>query len=80
MRSTQDVVTGYAITQTSQIVPETQTVPAHVAMNVRLVDAKTNELLWSISASASGDDLASATEDASASAMQGLLKKLKTAR
>jgi hypothetical protein len=77
VRTTQEVVTGYAVTQTSQIVPETQTVPAHVAMNVRLVDAKSSELLWSVSSSASGDDLAAAAEAASASAMQAVLKRLK---
>jgi hypothetical protein len=76
--STQNVVTGYATTETDQVVPETETTPAHVAMNVRLVDAKTNELLWSVSSSASGDDLAGATEAASASAMQALVKRLKT--
>lgn len=75
--STQNVVTGYAMTETDQVVPETETVPAHVAMNVRLLDAKTNELLWSVSSSASGDDLAGATEAASASAMQAVVKKLK---
>ena len=78
VRTTQNVVTGYAVTQTSQVVPETQTVPAHVAMNVRLVDAKTNELLWSVSSSASGDDLAAAAEAASAAAMQAVTKRLKT--
>ena len=77
VRSTQNVVTGYAVTQTDQIVPQTETVPARVAMNVRLIDAKTNELLWSASSSASGDDLAAATEAASASAMQAVVKRLK---
>ncbi|MFI5349432.1 MAG: hypothetical protein ACHQ2Z_07805 [Elusimicrobiota bacterium] len=76
-QTTQDVVVGYNTTQTDQIVPETQTVPAHVAMNVRLLDAKTSELLWTVSSSASGDDLASATEAASAAAMQAVAKKLK---
>jgi hypothetical protein len=75
--TTQEVVTGYAVTQTDSVVPETQTVPAHVAMNVRLLDAKTNELLWSVSASASDDDLAAAAEAASADAMQAVLKQLK---
>ena len=80
VQTTQNVVTGYAITQTDQVVPETQTVPAHVAINVRLVDAKTNELLWSVSAAASDDDLPAATEAASASAMQAVLKQLKKAK
>lgn len=75
-KTVSNVVTGYAITQTSQVVPETQTVPAHVAMNVRLLDAKTNELLWSVSSSGSGDDLPAATEDASAAAMKAVLKQL----
>jgi curli biogenesis system outer membrane secretion channel CsgG len=75
--STENVVTGYATTETDQIVPETETVPAYAAMNVRLVDAKTNELLWSVSSGGSGDDLPGAVEAASASAMQVVAKKLK---
>jgi hypothetical protein len=77
VKTIQNVVTGYAITQTSQVVPETQTVPARVALNVRLLDARTNELLWSVSSTGSGDDPAAATESASASAMKALLKKIK---
>ena len=77
VRTVQNVVTGYAITQTSQIVPETQAVPARVALNVRLLDAKTSELLWSVSSSGTGDDAAAATEEASAAAMKALLKKIK---
>lgn len=77
VRTVQNVVTGYAVTQTSQIVPETQTVPARVALNVRLLDAKTNELLWSVSSSGTGDDPAAATEEASAAAMKAVLKKIK---
>ncbi|HEX4048321.1 MAG TPA: hypothetical protein VH309_10830 [Elusimicrobiota bacterium] len=78
VQSTENVVTGYSTTETDQVVPETETVPAHVALSVRLVNAKTNELLWSASSSASGDDLPSATESASSSAMQAVIKKLKT--
>lgn len=74
---TQDVIIGYNTTQTSQIVPETQTLPAHVALTVRLLDAKSGELLWTVSASGSGNDLSSATEEASAYAMQAVVKKLK---
>ena len=77
VRTVQNVVTGYAVTQTSQIVPETQTVPASVALNVRLLDARTNELLWSVSSSGTGDDPAAATEEASAAAMKALHKKIK---
>jgi hypothetical protein len=77
VRTIQNVVTGYAVTQTSQVVPETQTVPASAAMNVRLIDAKTNELLWSVSSSGSGDDLAAALEAASSSAIAAVTKRLK---
>lgn len=77
VRTVQNVVTGYAITQTSQIVPETQTVPATVALNVRLLDAKTNELLWSVSSAGTGDDFAAATESASDAAIKALLRKIK---
>ena len=52
VRTTQNVVTGYVLTQTS-------------------------ELLWSVSASASGDDLAAAAEAASSAAMQAVTKRLK---
>jgi hypothetical protein len=76
VRTVQNVVTGYAVTQTSQVVPETQTVAAHVAMNVRLLDAKTNELLWSVSSSGSGDDLPAAAEAASAAAMKAVIKQV----
>jgi hypothetical protein len=76
-RTTTAVVTGYATTTTDQIVQETETIPAHVAMTVRLVDASNGELLWSVSSSASGDDIAAATEAAAASAMQAVAKSLK---
>ncbi|MFI5360357.1 MAG: hypothetical protein ACHQ49_00185 [Elusimicrobiota bacterium] len=78
--STQNVVTGYETTVTDAIVPETETVPAHVSMDVRLVDAKTSELLWSVSSSASGDNLAAATDAAAAGAMQAVVKQIKAAK
>jgi hypothetical protein len=77
VRTTENVVTGYAITRTSQIVPQTETVPAHVALSLRLVDAASGEVLWSASSSAGGPDLPSALEAASASAMKETAKQLK---
>ncbi len=77
VRTMQNVVTGYSMSMSDQVVPETQVVPAHVAMNVRLLDARTNELLWSVSSAASDDDLPAATESASADAMAAVLKKLR---
>lgn len=54
-----------------------QTVPAHVALTVRLVDVTMDEVLWSVSSSGSDSDLASALEAASSSAMQAVAKQLK---
>ena len=77
VQSVTNVVTGYAVTQTNAVVPETQTVPAHVGLSVRLVDVTTGEVLWSVSSSASASDLTTATEQASASAMQAVTAQLK---
>lgn len=79
IHTVQNVVTGYQTTMTSQIVPTTQTVPAHAAVNVRLVDVNDGEVLWSASASANGEDLPAALEEASANAMRAVAKKLKAA-
>jgi curli biogenesis system outer membrane secretion channel CsgG len=77
VRDVRTVVTGYATTRSSQLVSTTQTVPAHAGLAVRLVDVETGEVLWSASASAGGDDLAAALEEASARAMRALAKRLK---
>ena len=79
VKTVQNVVTGYNVTRTSQVVPETQTFPAHVAMSVRLVDVQTGEVLWSSSGSGEGVDLGSASENASSKIMQALVKRLKKA-
>ncbi|MCX5788544.1 MAG: hypothetical protein NTX64_08615 [Elusimicrobia bacterium] len=80
IRTVQDVVTGYSYSQSSQIVPETQTVPAHVGMSVRLVSVDTGEVLWSASGSGSADDLGQAAEEASSQIMQAVAKRLKKGR
>ena len=80
VRTVQDVVTGYAYSQTSQIVPETQTVPAHVGLSVRLVSVDNGEVLWSASGSGSADDLGQAAEEASSQIMQAVAKRLKKGR
>lgn len=77
IRSTQQVVTGYATTTTDAIVPETETLPAHVAMSVRLVSVETGEILWEGSADSDGADLNAAAEQASAKIMQAVVAKLK---
>ena len=77
VRTSQKVVTGYQNFATDQVVPEIQTLPAHVAMSVRLVDVETAEVLWSASASSEGVDPSAATEQASAALMQGVVKQLK---
>lgn len=77
VRESRTVVTGYATTRSSQLVQTTQTVPAHAGLSMRLVDVETGEVLWSASASAGGDDLPSALEEASSKAMQAVVKELK---
>lgn len=77
VRTTENVVTGYAVTRTSQVLPLTQTLPAQVALAVRLVDVQTGEVLWSASSSADGSTLTLALEDASSSAMKEVTKQLK---
>jgi curli biogenesis system outer membrane secretion channel CsgG len=77
VRTSQQVVTGYQTTTTDQVVPEVETLPAHVGMSVRLVDVGTAEVLWSASDSSQGADPAAATEQASAALMQGVAKQLK---
>lgn len=76
VRTVQNVVTGYATTFSSQLVPETTTVPAHAALSLRLVDVETGEVLWSAGAGSDGGDLASALEAASAAAAKAIAKKL----
>jgi hypothetical protein len=75
----QNVVSGYTSSETDQVVPETETVPAHVGMSVRLVDVQTGEILWSGSASSDGVDLTSASQSCSAAIMQAVVKQLKKA-
>jgi hypothetical protein len=79
VKTVQSVVTGYSTTETDQMVPETETVPAHAGLSVRLVDAQSGEVLWSGSAASDGVDPTAATEQASALLMQALVKQLKKA-
>jgi curli biogenesis system outer membrane secretion channel CsgG len=77
MTTVQNVVTGYATTETDSQVAETEFVPAHVGLSARLVDASTGEVLWSVSASADGSSTGEAVEAASASAMHAVDDRLK---
>lgn len=79
VKSVQNVVTGYNVTQTDQVVPETETFPAHVGISVRLVDVLSGEVLWTCSGGAEGVDLGAASEQASSKIMQALAKRLKKA-
>ncbi|MFI5344808.1 MAG: hypothetical protein ACHQ51_00390 [Elusimicrobiota bacterium] len=74
----QNVVSGYAVTQTHTVVPQTEVTPAHVALSARLVDVQTAEVLWSVSAASDGDSASAALEQASSRAMQAVVKKLKS--
>ena len=79
VRTSQRVVTGYSTTSTDQLVPETETVPAHVGLSARLVSVQTGEILWSASGASDGSDPSAATEQASALMMKALVKMLKKA-
>jgi len=79
VKTRQRVVTGYTYTQADQVVPETQSLPAHVGMSVRLVDVQTGEVLWTASASSYGVDLTAAAEQASSKIMQAVLDKTQPA-
>lgn len=79
VRSVQPVIAGYAYTRRDRLVPESQTLPAHIGESVRLVDVETGEVLWSATASSDGVDLTAASQQASASIMQAVVKQLKKA-
>jgi len=72
----QNVVTGYATTRTDVVVPQTQFLPASAGVSARLVDARSGEVLWSVSAAGDGDSLGAALETASSRAMQAVAKRL----
>ncbi len=76
VKTTQNVVTGYNYSYSSQMVPQEQTVPAHVGISVRLVDVETGEVLWSASGSGNGSFLNEATENASSQVMEAIKKQL----
>jgi hypothetical protein len=80
VHTTQEVVSGYAYSQTSQVVPETSTLPAHVGLSVRLVDTQTGEVLWTASGDSQAPYLSGATEQASAKIMQAVLKQIQPGR
>ncbi len=77
IKTEQDVVTGYSSTVSDAPVQQTETVYAHVGMSLRLVDAHSGEVLWSASASGTGQHLNDATEAASAQIMRAVTAKLK---
>lgn len=68
IRNSQRLVTNY--------VPETQTLPAKLGLSVRLVDVQTGEVLWSASASGTGESLSLAAEDASSAIMKEINARL----
>jgi len=77
VQTTQNVITGYNASRTSQVLPETQTLPARAGISARLVDAQTGEILWSASARGTGDSLSAASENSASALMKAVLKKLK---
>jgi len=68
--------TGTQTTVVDQSVPETETLPARVGINVRMVSVKSGELLWSGSGSADGMDIASAAEAVASKVTDALQKGL----
>jgi hypothetical protein len=76
VKTTQNVVTDYNYTWTSQIVPQTQRVPAHAGLTTRLVDVSNGEVLWSGSASSEGNYLSDAMERASSKMMEAIAKQI----
>lgn len=77
VRTDSAMVTGYAITTTDVPVQTTETLDAHVGISVRLVDARSGEMLWNGSASADNPRLQGALEDASSALMQAVVQRLK---
>jgi hypothetical protein len=77
VRTTQDIQTGNDITTVDQPVEQNETVPAHVGLSVRMVDAQTGEVLWSASDSNDGAHLNDASENVSADIMRAFKARLK---
>jgi hypothetical protein len=75
-KSTQSVVTDYSTSWTYQVVPQTEHIPAHAGLSVRLVNVENGEVLWSASSSSEGYFLNEATERASSQIMQTVAKQL----
>lgn len=74
--TSQRIQTGTDISTVDQPVEQTETVPAHVGLSLRLVDAKTGEVLWSASDSEYGPHLNDASENASSQISQALRARI----
>lgn len=77
--TSQSIQTGTEISTVDQPVKQTEVVDAHVGLSVRMVDARTGEVLWSASDSEDGSHLNDASESASAQiskALHASIKKL----
>ena len=77
VRTTQDIQTGNDITTVDQPVAQNETVPAHVGLSVRMVDAQTGEVLWSASDSEDGMHLNDAAQIVSEQIMGAYAKQMK---
>lgn len=75
--NTQNYISGYSYSYIDYLVPKIETLPASIGMSVRLVSVETGELLWSASASGSGDNLTLAAQEASSKLMQEIIKQMK---
>jgi hypothetical protein len=77
IRTTQDIQTGNDITTVDQPVAQNETVPAHVGLSVRMIDAQTGEVLWSASDSEDGTHLNDAAQFVSEQIMGAYAKSVK---
>jgi hypothetical protein len=76
VKTKQPFISGFSTSFSSSVVPQEQTVPAHVGLSVRLVDVETGVVLWSASASDEGTYLNDAMENVSLKVMKALEKRL----
>lgn len=76
VKTTQNIITGYNYSWTSQTVAQLEKIPAHVGISVRMVSVETGEVIWSASSSGEGTYVNKAMEDASAQLMSAVAKKL----
>jgi hypothetical protein len=71
------IITGTNFSTVDEPEEETVSIPAHVGLSVRMVDAKTGDVLWSASVSEQGDYLNDAAQSAATAILKGLQAAMK---